>query len=77
MSFAARLHRIKHDAGKPCIFDPSQSDARLLSHLAVITTANLSLTRGLIWLEDVRYDAGKAQREINRRSAFEEPRRSF
>jgi hypothetical protein len=32
---------------------------RTLKHIAVITNANLSLTRGLIWLEDVHYDADK------------------
>ena len=36
---------------------PSPSTLR---HIAVITNANLSFTRGLIWLEDVHYDADKA-----------------
>ena len=31
-----------------------------LKHIAVITNANLSFTRGLIWLEDVHYNADKA-----------------
>jgi fibronectin type 3 domain-containing protein len=30
-----------------------------LKHIAVITNANLTLTRGLIWLEDVHYNADK------------------
>lgn len=36
-----------------------------LKHLAVITNANLSLTRGLIWLEDVHYNASKATADEN------------
>jgi hypothetical protein len=32
-----------------------------LKHIAVITNANLSFTRGLIWLEDVHYNADKAE----------------
>jgi hypothetical protein len=35
------------------------STPRTLKHIAVITNANLSLTRGLIWLEDVHYNADK------------------
>jgi hypothetical protein len=35
---------------------PSPSTLR---HIAVITNANLSFTRGLIWLEDVHYNADK------------------
>ncbi|HTB67980.1 MAG TPA: hypothetical protein VK727_17285, partial [Steroidobacteraceae bacterium] len=31
-----------------------------LRHIAVITNANLTLSRGLIWLEDVHYNADKA-----------------
>lgn len=31
-----------------------------LKHIAVITNANLSLTRGLIWIEDSHYNAAKA-----------------
>jgi len=31
-----------------------------LKHIAVITNANLSLTRGLIWIEDVHYNADKS-----------------
>ncbi len=31
-----------------------------LRHLATISNANLSLTRGLLWLEDVHYNAAKA-----------------
>jgi len=30
-----------------------------LKHIAVVTNANLTLTRGLIWLEDVHYNADK------------------
>jgi hypothetical protein len=32
-----------------------------LKHIAVISNTNLSFTRGLIWLEDVHYNADKAQ----------------
>jgi hypothetical protein len=32
-----------------------------LRHIASITNANLSFTRGLIWLEDVHYNADKAE----------------
>jgi hypothetical protein len=32
-----------------------------LKHIAVITKANLTLTRGLIWMEDVHYNADKAE----------------
>lgn len=31
-----------------------------LKHIAVITSANLTLTRGLIWIEDVHYNADKS-----------------
>jgi hypothetical protein len=31
-----------------------------LKHIAVVSNANLSFTRGLIWLEDVHYNADKA-----------------
>jgi len=31
-----------------------------LKHISVITNANLTLTRGLIWIEDVHYNADKA-----------------
>ena len=34
----------------------------LLRHIAVVTDANLSFTRGLIWLEDVHYNADKRLR---------------
>ena len=30
-----------------------------LHHIAVIQNANLTLTRGLIWIEHVQYNAGK------------------
>jgi hypothetical protein len=33
-----------------------------LRKIASITNANLTLTRGLVWLEDVRYDADKGPR---------------
>ena len=36
-----------------------------LKRLAVITNANLSFTRGLIWLEDVHYNADKAESAPN------------
>src|SRR4029434_8312009 len=32
-----------------------------LKRIAVVTDANLSLTRGLIWLQDVHYNADKAE----------------
>jgi len=32
-----------------------------LKHIAVVTNANLSFTRGLIWLQDVHYNADKAE----------------
>jgi len=32
-----------------------------LKHIAVIRNANLTLTRGLIWIEDVHYNADKAE----------------
>jgi hypothetical protein len=32
-----------------------------LKHIAVVSNANLSFTRGLIWLEDVHYNADKAE----------------
>ena len=34
-----------------------------LKRIAVVTDANLSLTRGLIWLEDVHYNADKGRTE--------------
>jgi Putative Ig domain len=34
--------------------------ATTLRHIASITNANLSLTRGLVWIEDVHYNADKA-----------------
>jgi hypothetical protein len=36
-----------------------------LYHIAVITNTNLTLSRGLIWLEDVHYNAAKAQADEN------------
>jgi hypothetical protein len=36
-----------------------------LRHIAVVTNANLTLTRGLIWLEDAHYNAAKAQADEN------------
>ena len=43
-----------------------------LKHIAVITNANLTLTRGLIWLEDVHYNAdkGDASRPSQREHTF-------
>ena len=39
-----------------------------LKRIAVVTDANLSLTRGLIWLQDVHYNADKAESGPNVRS---------
>jgi hypothetical protein len=36
------------------------ASASTLKHIATITNANLTFTRGLIWLEDVHYNADKA-----------------
>jgi hypothetical protein len=41
-----------------------------LRHIAVITNANLSLTRGLIWLEDVHYNADKGDPPSQRQHTF-------
>ena len=41
-----------------------------LKHIAVITKANLSLTRGLIWLEDVHYNADKGDLPSQREHTF-------
>ena len=46
---------------------PSPSTLR---HIAVITNANLTLTRGLIWLEDVHYDADKGAPPSQRQHTF-------
>jgi hypothetical protein len=35
-------------------------EPRRLKHIAVITNVNLGVTRGLVWLEDVHYNADKA-----------------
>jgi hypothetical protein len=36
-----------------------------LKHIAVISNANLSFARGLIWLEDVHYNADKGESGLN------------
>ncbi len=36
-----------------------------LRHIAVVTNTNLSFTRGLIWLEDVHYNADKAETDLS------------
>jgi hypothetical protein len=41
-----------------------------LKHIAVITNANLSLTRGLIWLEDVHYNADKGDLPSQKQHTF-------
>lgn len=41
-----------------------------LRHIAVISNANLSATRGLIWLEDVHYNADKADPPSQREHTF-------
>jgi fibronectin type 3 domain-containing protein len=41
-----------------------------LKHIAVITNAALSLTRGLIWLEDVHYNADKGTSPSQREHTF-------
>jgi hypothetical protein len=46
---------------------PSPSTLR---HIAVITNANLSLTRGLIWLEDVHYNADKGAPPSQKQHTF-------
>jgi hypothetical protein len=46
---------------------PSPSTLR---HIAVITNANLSFTRGLIWLEDVHYNADKGAPPSQRDHTF-------
>jgi hypothetical protein len=37
------------------------ANAKTLRHIAVVTNANLTLTRGLIWLEDAHYNGDKIQ----------------
>ncbi|SHN87826.1 hypothetical protein [Bradyrhizobium erythrophlei] len=46
---------------------PSPSTLR---HIAVITNANLTLTRGLIWLEDVHYNADKGAPPSQKQHTF-------
>jgi hypothetical protein len=46
---------------------PSPSTLR---HIAVVTNANLSLTRGLIWLEDVHYNADKGDAPSQKQHTF-------
>jgi len=41
-----------------------------LKHIAVITNANLGLTRGLVWLEDVHYNADKETPPSQREHTF-------
>ncbi len=41
-----------------------------LKHIAVITNANLTFTRGLIWLEDVHYNADKGGLPSQRNHTF-------
>jgi hypothetical protein len=41
-----------------------------LKRIAVVTDANLSLTRGLIWLEDVHYNADKGELPSQRQHTF-------
>jgi hypothetical protein len=41
-----------------------------LKHIAVLTNANLTLTRGLLWLEDVHYNADKAGVPSQRNHTF-------
>ena len=41
-----------------------------LKHIAVVTNANLPLTRGLIWLEDVHYNADKGAPPSQRQHTF-------
>jgi hypothetical protein len=43
---------------------------RTLRHIAVITNANLSLSRGLIWLEDVHYNADKGGTPSQKQHTF-------
>jgi hypothetical protein len=44
--------------------------AATLRHIAVITNANLTLTRGLIWLEDVHYNADKGAPPSQKQHTF-------
>jgi hypothetical protein len=44
--------------------------AATLKHIAVVTNANLSLTRGLIWIEDVHYNADKGDSPSQRQHTF-------
>jgi hypothetical protein len=44
--------------------------AATLRHIAVITNANLTLTRGLIWLEDVHYNADKSAPPSQKQHTF-------
>lgn len=44
--------------------------AATLRHIAVITNANLTLTRGLIWLEDVHYNADKGTPPSQKQHTF-------
>ena len=44
--------------------------AATLRRIAVVTGANLSLTRGLIWLEDVHYNADKGELPSQRQHTF-------
>ena len=41
-----------------------------LKHISVITNANLSFTRGLVWLEDVHYNADKGPPPSQREHTF-------
>jgi hypothetical protein len=41
-----------------------------LKHIAVVTNANLSFTRGLIWIEDVHYNADKGDPPSQRQHTF-------
>jgi hypothetical protein len=46
--------------------------AKTLKHIAAITKANLTLTRGLIWIDDAHYNAdkGDAQHQTQRQHTF-------
>lgn len=48
----------------------SDSGQTTLRHIAAITGANLSFTRGLIWLEDVHYNADKGDAPSQREHTF-------
>jgi hypothetical protein len=41
-----------------------------LKHLASVSNANLGFTRGLVWIDNVHYNAGKSGRPSQRQPTF-------